>query len=171
MSWDYIALSQRTLCKDCCQLGEKMQYVCRKIRKNVILWLFCLFVKTFRYLDRQTMVGCKLNLGIEQFGSVQNNTPPPSENMQKIIAFAPIDVMKMITGRKVKNNVNMTIKSVFLAGRYSSCTSATFSRVMEEEILWWKGMIGIMTTCSSCCKYSTIKYSVISIFPKGIVME
>ena len=57
----------------------------------------------------------------------------------------------------------MTIKSVFLAGCYSSCTTATFSRVMEEEILWWKGMIGIMTTCSSFCKYSTINYSVINI--------
>ena len=35
MSWDYIALSQRTLCKDCCQLREKMQYVgCRKIKKT-----------------------------------------------------------------------------------------------------------------------------------------
>ena len=52
------------------------------------------------------MVGCKLNLGIEQFGSVQNNTPPPSENMQKIIAFAPIDVMKMITGRKINEYDN-----------------------------------------------------------------
>ena len=35
MSWDYIALAQRTLCKDCCQLREEMQYVgCRKIKKK-----------------------------------------------------------------------------------------------------------------------------------------
>ena len=42
----------------------------------------------------------QINLGLEQFGLVQNN--PPFDNMQKIIAFAPIDAMKMLTGRKVK---------------------------------------------------------------------
>ena len=38
-------------------------------------------------------------MGIEQRGLVQNN--PPFDNMQKIIVFAPIVAMKMLTGRKV----------------------------------------------------------------------
>ena len=44
----------------------------------------------------------QINLGLEQFGLVQNDPHPLFDNMQKIVVFAPIDVMKMLTWCKVQ---------------------------------------------------------------------